>query len=494
MDIVIHLAGQENLKTLVTELSLEKIGQVVADLTGQFRKVASGIIHRFVNEGPLPTTTLKLETSLKAALQELGRGLLESTFNLLEPELEQMPDAIDFDDLVYRRINDKTPRRDIVTSFGKISLTRARYRHHASASRLIFPTELALGLDNGFTPAAASRIGQQFAACGSSQGRTLDMIEQQLNARIGVGKLRSLIETLADGLEVHRERAQVEQLMEWVENARETGEKPVLSISRDGVALGLSPWSSYEMASVGCISVLAGGTKLGTVYLARVPESNQTTMSALLTSLLTATIRACDDDVPDIVYVTDAGACETGYWRNTLRHLHVDGRRIKVTRVVDYFHASERLTLIADAIKFPGGSQERQKWLHRMQSLLLDEGGHGRVLRSIAAQRNQHGYSKHKADDAHEAERYIRRYRRFMNYAALQASDYPIGSGIIESACKQAVSQRMKLAGMRWRKQSGQHVMTLRAILMSGVWDKVFNAYLINKPTVSDYIAVKHAA
>ena len=35
---------------------------------------------------------------------------------------------------------------------------------------------------------------------------------------------------------------------------------------------------------------------------------------------------------------------------NTLQTFFVDGRRLKVTRVVDNYHAAEHLTVIADAL------------------------------------------------------------------------------------------------------------------------------------------------
>ena len=53
-----------------------------------------------------------------------------------------------------------------------------------------------------------------------------------------------------------------------------------------------------------------------------------------------AIIRSHGSKLSRIVYVSDAGKIETAYWKNVLRHLHVDGRRIKIERIVDYYHAS----------------------------------------------------------------------------------------------------------------------------------------------------------
>src|SRR6056297_4364765 len=96
-------------------------------------------------------------------------------------------------------------------------------------------------------------------------------------------------------------------------------------------------------------------------------------------------------------------------------------------------------------------------------------------------------------DDAEKAERYLRRYHRFMDYAGMRSRGYPIGSGVVESACKQLVSERMKLSGMRWKKAGGQHTMTLRCLLLSGVWEAVYKKWLASKPTVDDLINLETA-
>jgi hypothetical protein len=478
--------------SLTSAIADSEITAAVAKMAHDFEKQATLLIKNFAGVPPTAQQAHSIEYQLEERLREVGRRLIEWLFSQFEPAIEEMPSTVSHGEKTHRRLPDKTLRSDIVTRFGKISLLRARYRC-GRAGRMIFPLEILLGIENGFTPAAADRIGKQFASCGSSQGRTLEMIADQTGAKIGTEKLRRLVGTLADGMEPFRERAQVQNLMEWIGEARANNQTPVLAVSRDGVALGLAPWSFFEMASVACISVLADGKKLGTVYLGCVPETKQVTLSNQLTSLLKETIHGCGDAVPEIVYVSDAGKIETAYWKNTLRKLFVAGRRIKITRVVDYYHAAERLTTIADALKIGTDKAKRKKWLEHVRWLLLQPGGHGRMLRSIAKMCDLHGYRASASDAAEKAERYLRRYHRFMDYAAMKSRSYPIGSGVVESACKQIVSERMKLSGMRWHKQGGQRTMTLRCLLLSGIWDMVYENWLQSKPTVSNLIQ-SHAA
>jgi hypothetical protein len=478
---------QVSVGSLVCAIPIEEISQIVQQLTDEFRERVTEIIHDFVQSAPSPDRTYNLENDLSDRLRSVGRELLQWLFSSLEPELVQMPGTIKYQGKSYRRLAEKTQRADLLTRFGKVILLRGRYRRGRSG-KTIFPLEILLGIENGFTPAAADRVGKQFAATGSSQGRTLEMIEDQMGERIGTEKLRKLVGTLADNLEPFRQDAQVQKLIGLISATREKKQKPVLSVSRDGVALGLAPWSSFEMASVATVSVLVGGKRLGTVYLGCTPETNQKTLSTQLTSLLKETIRRCGNQVPEIVYVTDAGKIETAYWKNTLRKFFVDGQRIKIMRVVDYYHAAERLTKIADALKLGRAKWKRQEWLEHARALLLEKGGHGRVLRSIAMMRKLYGFKQKATEDAEKAEKYLRRYRRFMDYASMKEQGYPMGSGVVESACKQVVSERMKLSGMRWHHTGGQRTMTLRCLLLSGIWDSVYETWLLSKPTVTDLI------
>ena len=87
--------------------------------------------------------------------------------------------------------------------------------------------------------------------------------------------------------------------------------------------------------------------------------------------------------------------------------------------------------------------------------------------RSIAGMEQQHGIDPASKEDVETAKRYLHRYRRFMNYSDYRSHGSPIGSGIVESACKRIVTERLKLSGMRWSHAGAQQIMTLRSILLS---------------------------
>jgi hypothetical protein len=63
-----------------------------------------------------------------------------------------------------------------------------------------------------------------------------------------------------------------------------------------------------------------------------------------------------------------------------------------------------------------------------------------------------------------------------MRYAQFRATGYLIGSGVIESGCKQIVTQRLKLPGAQWRLDGAILTAKARAAWMSGNWHKLVAA------------------
>jgi len=63
-----------------------------------------------------------------------------------------------------------------------------------------------------------------------------------------------------------------------------------------------------------------------------------------------------------------------------------------------------------------------------------------------------------------DALRYFQNRLALMNYADARKHGLPIGSGAVEATCKSLVSIRMKHAGARWKHQSGNEILQLRAL------------------------------
>jgi len=55
-----------------------------------------------------------------------------------------------------------------------------------------------------------------------------------------------------------------------------------------------------------------------------------------------------------------------------------------------------------------------------------------------------------------------------MHYDAYRASKLPIGSGTIESACKNVIGGRMKQGGMTWSEAGADGMLQIRSSIASG--------------------------
>ena len=54
------------------------------------------------------------------------------------------------------------------------------------------------------------------------------------------------------------------------------------------------------------------------------------------------------------------------------------------------------------------------------------------------------------------------------------AAHLPMGSGVVEAACKTLVSQRLQRSEMRWREADGQAILTFRALCQSERFDRAW--------------------
>lgn len=138
--------------------------------------------------------------------------------------------------------------------------------------------------------------------------------------------------------------------------------------------------------------------------------------------------------------------------------------------ILDFYHAAEYLGGWAKVLH-PEDEAESSRVAGEWCRRLKHEGG-GAVLRSLRGV-DVSGRSP----AVREAHRvllvYFGNQVHRMDYPGYRAKGWLIGSGPVESACKQVVGQRMKGSGMRWGEGGADALCHLRALFRGekGQWD-----------------------
>jgi hypothetical protein len=277
----------------------------------------------------------------------------------------------------------------------------------------------------------------------------------------------------------------VAQVLAWLGQAQisKGTRKPVLAVGRDGAFVPIRDQDSYREAATATISIYdRAGQRLGTIYLGRMPEPGQRTLSDQLTALITDVLKSWSGPMPRLAYITDAGHHPTAYYETVLKpmeHPNRPGQRLEWEWVVDYWHACQYIHQMAEELF--GATREGHAWARKMCRWLKGK-PHGafRVLHSAAALRKRRGLQG-SSKEFQEAYDYLANRLRFLNYRRYRQCHLPIGSGVTEAACKTVFTQRLKQAGMSWSIEGGQVIVDLRVIQLSGVWKQVHQSYLQSK-------------
>ena len=109
-----------------------------------------------------------------------------------------------------------------------------------------------------------------------------------------------------------------------------------------------------------------------------------------------------------------------------------------------------------------------------------------RVIRSLDYLRKRHPRNTTLVKEL----AYFRKNRHRMHYEQYASDGLPIGSGVVEAACKTLVTQRMKQSGMRWEQKGGQAILTVRGWTQSG--DRFDRAWSLLASTYQAEVTLLH--
>jgi len=136
--------------------------------------------------------------------------------------------------------------------------------------------------------------------------------------------------------------------------------------------------------------------------------------------------------------------------------------------VIDIFHVLEHIADVAHCF-YKEKSPEAKAFVRQRLRMLLT-GNAGRViggLKQIMAKRKLTNATRYRI---RQAIGYLERNKRHMRYDLCLENGYPIGSGVIEGACRNLVNDRLELTGMRWSFPGAESIIRLRAVYINSDW------------------------
>jgi hypothetical protein len=175
---------------------------------------------------------------------------------------------------------------------------------------------------------------------------------------------------MAEAMSSFRHDAQVAQVLEWLKQVAQN--KGTLSVGRDGVMLPIRLFKKYREGAAATVSVFnRRGERLGTVDLGQMPQAGQETLSEELTRLVRDVLLAWDGPALRLVYLTDAGFHPTESFERVLSRIpdpRHPGTYFAWEWVVDYYHACQYITQLAEALF--GRGRAAHAWAAKMRRWL----------------------------------------------------------------------------------------------------------------------------
>ena len=231
----------------------------------------------------------------------------------------------------------------------------------------------------------------------------------------------------------------------------------------------------FRMAYVGTITMHDGeGKALRTLRYGTMPGADAERLasgladdvSRLLAKRPRLRLMLLCDGAPEMWALLDKEFCAKDFAHRRIR------------RLVDFWHVIEKLAPAAKTIFGTDGHKNLARW---KLGLLNRSTARASILREL----HESGLEDVRVDGerpVHDAITYLQNHAGRMDYARARALGLPIGSGNVEATCKTLVTLRMKRAGCRWKIDTGEHVIQLRALALSDRWDRAMDLTLATPP------------
>ena len=390
-------------------------------------------------------------------------------------------------------LNKGKSMKEIVTSLGRISISRSYYQHRSGGNSL-FPLDEKLGVKGEMLMPDVKEV-VLFSCAYNTPEESSRLLGKCSFIKIHPTQIKRAITSTSEFIE-----SPGSDIMDNVRQGEVVPDSEIMACSLDGVNVLLNRpgkkkgrpterptqegagSSLYKNAMCGSIThyntIEEEGKKvpvrIGSKYIARMPEDRYPTFKREFEKELKA---ANPSPMMVKLVITDAHKSILGY-------LNENPAFKDYQRIIDFYHAAEHLSHMAEAIHGKK-SVEAKNWYKKYREILKNEQqGVSKLIRSAEYYLGSRTFNKSRKKEVQKHLGYFKKHKASMEYANYKEKGWPIGSGVIEAACKSVVKQRMCRSGQRWSIKGGQGILSLRAVAKSNRWDAFWNEFA-NKYYVS---------
>lgn len=397
-----------------------------------------------------------IETTLRAALLEDGRALLEGLLNQIQAPQTQLEPG-------QRCYRDRPTQ--VLSVFGPVTLCRDYY--HPAGSEGSFPLDRALGLIGSFTPGAARLLGRTAAQLPYLEAS--QQLAELAGLKVEPSQIQRLVQLLGPPAQERLVRLpglSPKPVPQFYVSVDGTG-VPMVRAELEGRP-GKGPDGKAKTREVKLAALFTQTSCDAEGHPIRDPQSTTYLGSFVSSDEFGPRVRQAAWErgmaqAQQVIYLGDGAAWVWEIARTCFP---------QATQILDYYHASEHVVALAKAVYPDAGTA--QNWALRWQSLVYDS----ELDLALAEARQVAGPTP--SEQAQTELDYLERNRRRMDYRHYRQQGWFIGSGVVEAGCKRVIGQRLKQSGMFWTEPGATAVASLRcALLSAGGWDYLWSQPLL---------------
>lgn len=141
--------------------------------------------------------------------------------------------------------------------------------------------------------------------------------------------------------------------------------------------------------------------------------------------------------------------------------------------ILDFYHATQHLFEAAVSYGHTVKGRTPEQWFTRLRHQLRHGYVH-RILSEFDALLRYASTPEAAKPKLQQVRNYLQIHQQHLQYRQFKKLGLPIGSGMVESACKWLITQRFKGTGMRWSEPGFDHLLHLRVAWVNQRFDELF--------------------